>query len=728
MKKYYFLIIMALLITIFFSFSLSNNSTESEVYAKNEGELLIPQSNAAIAIVDIKQAGLSLERSADLPILKELHNDFAKLKNVQKVESLLNAFRVISDKDEIIVNRVLPDNINSVTDEYLASTMSTINEFPELKSYISKNQDTLIYYIYFSNSTKPRLIYDNLINMQKDWESRLHFDFTGRSPILAATESFLTKDIGTAFPVLIIMIFCIFLLFKNLKVIFISLFTILLSLGAAYGFSRFLGLHDSPLLLLIPVFGLGLLSDYLIHYFYHRLYSPDIADKKDAKRQLLFPLSLTAISTITGFLSLTLINGSGHVQLGIIIAFSIIIIWFGVFYWINYQSYPSKNAKLFPGFQKIQTIFFLILLKHRYICYFLILLSLFWGAFQLKNLVVEPYPIEQLPENTTIQIADKRINSEFYGTLPFYLEIDTGEKNGILKKSTLINLQQIHNIMDSSSAGYSFSLLTVLKRMHYYFMGSEETLLSSNEFDDQYDSLIEQYLLYFSSSVDPLEYESLLNNSYRLFSIKGLIYYRDYSDLEKFIGTINEFKKIIPQNWEVNFYGMASELQKEHDNLRNNWIISFLTSGFLIFLTVFIFYRKVDLALISLLPGIISMIISFGIINIAGISIDAFSIIFVAIITGLVVDYSIHTLAAINRIKKITSIEDSFKQIVGYSGLPVFLSFVTSLLSFMVLFISSFRGAQNLGLILITSLGLAFFLSLYLIPLIILPIRFKKES
>jgi predicted RND superfamily exporter protein len=120
------------------------------------------------------------------------------------------------------------------------------------------------------------------------------------------------------------------------------------------------------------------------------------------------------------------------------------------------------------------------------------------------------------------------------------------------------------------------------------------------------------------------------------------------------------------------------------------------------------------------------MVISFGLISMAGISIDAFSIIFVAIITGLVIDYSIHTLVALDQIKEVESLEEGFSRIIGYSGIPIFLSFLTSLLSFSVLFLSSFSGARNLGFLLLASLILSFFLSLYLIPLIILPIHIKN--
>jgi predicted RND superfamily exporter protein len=440
----------------------------------------------------------------------------------------------------------------------------------------------------------------------------------------------------------------------------------------------------------------------------------------------MFPLSLTALSTLTGFLSLSIINGSGHLQLGVIIAVAVVITWGGVFFWLDLGDYEHQTRPMLPRFQRAQGKLFAKVARYRYVSFIIVLAAMVWGGFQLTNLSIEPYPIKQLPESTTIKKADRRINQEFYGTLPFFIEIDTGEKLGVLKKETVLEMDRIHKDLAKGNTGYAFSLLSVLKRMNFYFMGSEDSLLTSNEFDDFYDALIEQYLLYYSSSVDPLEYESLLDNSYRLFSIKGLVFYRDYRDLEAFTSQVEKIKTELPAGWTLSLHGMVDELVQEQNNLKNNWVLSFLGGSFLIFVTVLVFYRRFFLALLSLFPGVISMVISFGVIALLGISIDAFSIIFVAIITGLVIDYSIHTLVALDQIKEVTSLEEGFSAVVGYSGIPLFLSFMTSLLSFSVLFLSSFRGARNLGLLLITSLVLSFFLSLYLLPLIVLPFRLKK--
>ncbi len=733
MKKYLFLVVVAAFVLLFILWSPESKDPGSDVYAEKEGELLLPQHNVAIAVLDLNRAGLSLQRASDIPVLRDVQEDFIQLPGVVKVESILSASRVISENDEIIVSKAIPGEQEGVTNEYLRRLSEELEEFPELTPYVNEEQDTLLYYIYFGNQVPSADIYRVLGDLREKWEGTLPFEFTGKAPIIAETESQLTGDISLFFPLLALMVIAVFSLFRSVRVLVVSIFLMLTAMGVSYGFVRFFGIADTPLVLLIPVFSLGLLSDYLIHYFYHYFHTSGldrgegVHPPESLRARLLFPLSLTAISTVTGFLSLSLINGSGHLQIGLIIATAVIITWCGVFFWIDYLDFPGKSREMMAGFRDAQARVFTQIAKYRYIFFLLIAGGVVWGAVQLGNLSIEPYPIEQLPPSTTIKKADTVINEEFYGTVPFFIEVDTGEKMGIMKKDTLLRLDEIHNIMEAGNVGYAFSMLSVLKRMNYYFMGSEETLLTSTEYDDFYDALIEQYLLYYSSSVDPLEYESLLDNSYRFFSIKGLLYYSNYGDMERFLGMIDTLENQFPEGWSLSVHGMVNELVKEHNNLRNNWLLSFLAGSILIFITVLFFYRRFVLALISLIPGVISMVISFGLISMAGISIDAFSIIFVAIITGLVIDYSIHTLVALNHIEKVHSLEESFRLVVGYSGIPIFLSFMTSLLSFMVLLLSSFSGARSLGFLLITSLVLSFFLSLYLIPLIILPNRLKRE-
>ena len=727
MKRAAFPVLVLLLVPMFFLWSPFSRSGDPEPYAESPGELLLPRRNTAIVTLDMNEAGLVFTEADHIRRLQLLQNDFVEIPGAARVESILNASRVISVDDEIIVARVIPEDESLLTNAYLEDIAAEIPSFPELSPYISENRNILLFYISFSNRTSSRRILDEMSLLQEKRRGTIPFEFTGRSPAIAATESLLTKDISFFFPVLAVMVIVIFSFLRNLKAVAASVLLILISVLFGYGLVRFIGIPDTPLILLIPVFGLGLLSDYLIHYFYHRLHAPAPAGGLSVRSFLLFPLSLTALSTLIGFLSLSLIKGSGHLQLGLIIAASVAAVWFGVFYWLDFTRYKRPSKHVLSALVESQGRMFRGIAGARYVIFALIAAASAWGAAQLGNLSIEPYPIEQLPGDTTIKKAERIINDEFFGTVPFFIEVDTGKANGLLEKDALLEMNRIHGRFEEGGTGYAYSMLTVLKRIHFYFRGSEEALLTSSEFDDFYDALIAQYLLYYSGSVDPLEYESLLDPSYRLFSIRGLIHYANSDDLSRFMNLLEDIQKEFPENWSLNVHGTVSRLEDERRNLRSNWVLSFLGGSLLIFVTVLIFYRKLSLALLSLVPGAVSMLISFGIISAAGIRIDVFSIIFVAVITGLVIDYSIHTLAAIDQLKTVSSLDKGFSAVVGCSGIPITLSFLTSLFSFSVLLFSSFRGARGLGFLLLISLILSFFFSLYLIPLIILPIRQSRE-
>ena len=701
-----------------------DDSSTVKPYQETDSQLLIPQKNVVIVTLDLKSSGISLFDEKTIHQLEELNKSFININGVTQVDSLLTANTVRSDENEIYITHIIPDKPER-TEVFFLNLANTIATHPELKPYINDSKNALLFYIYFGYKVAPADIDNSLMEVQ-DKFSNLLIEYTGKSPIVAKTEILLTDDVLIFLPLLIILIMIVFLSFKNLKAIITAWLLIILAVFGAYSFIRVFGVKNSPMVLLIPVFSLGLLSDYIIHYFYHLFYAPGEHNPFIVRKRLIFPLSLTAISTLTGFLSLLFIRGSGHILLGSVISLSVVITYIGVFLWLPYLNYTVPSGDILPRFQQVQVNIFSAIVKKRVLIYLFMIIVVVWGLILLPNLKIEPYPIEQLPPESTIKKADNIINKDFYGTLPYFIEIDTGAEGRVLETDSLKVLDNIHNLLNNDKiVGYSYSLLSVLKQLSYYFEGDSNLLLK----DTGTGSFVaEQYLLYYSSSVDPLEYESLVNSSYRVFSIKGLLYYYNVDTLTEFYSLIDNINSILPDGWTLKVHGMVSELNAEELSLKRNWIFSFAVGSLMIFIVVLVFYKKLRLALLSLIPGLISMIFSFGLISLAGIKIDAFSIIFVAIIIGLVIDYSIHTLGAIDSLDEFNSVEEGFSFIISYSGKPIFLSFLTSIISFSVLFLSSFRGARTLGLLLSSSLFISFFLSLYLLPIIILPYKLKNRK
>lgn len=723
MKKFLFPIVIIILSIVLYLF-VDHGESEISAYAKTDSHLLQPEKNVVIVSLNLEENSLELNDINTISILDEFNKKFLDLPGVNRVDSILNATVIIATDFDIEVRPFLDNSLNQ---EELTHILSSTYKYPELLPYISADQKNVLFYIYFGYNVTPANILSYMEDITKN--SPLLFSYTGKAPILAYTEKLLSNDILLFLPILFIIIMIIFLNFKSFKAITLGWLIILLSVTFSFSIINFIGIEITPLVLLVPVFALGLLSDYIIHYIYHLFYAPHMLDPFKVRRSLIYPLGLTALSTLMGFFSLVYINASGHILLGAIVGLSVLFTFIGVTLWLPYFKYDRPNKTILPNFSYYQSTLFNTLFRFRKLLYILLLGGVIWGLIKLPSLKTEPYPIDQLPKTSMIREAEEVINNSFYGSLPFFIEIDGGSADSFLSKDALITLNKVHaKLSQEKEVGYSYSLLTILKRIHLYFFGDEDSLLTLDADDDYYSALIQQYLLYYSSGVDPLEYESMVDPSFRYFSVKGYIKYDSVSSLINFYKTIEEAKSVIPDTWNIEVHGIVKELNNEKNGLTQNWVFSFVIGSFLIFITVLIFYKKLNLALLSLVPSFISMILSFGIISSMNLSIDSFSIIFVAIITGLVIDYSIHTLSALDKVKEIPNIEEGFKYINSYSGIPIYLSFLTSLFSFSVLFLSSFKGAKNLGLLLFASLIISYILSLYLLPILVLPSKLNKEN
>ena len=138
------------------------------------------------------------------------------------------------------------------------------------------------------------------------------------------------------------------------------------------------------------------------------------------------------------------------------------------------------------------------------------------------------------------------------------------------------------------------------------------------------------------------------------------------------------------------------------------------------------------MSVISMLPSLFILLMVSGFCLVLGIQIDEYTIIIVAVSTGLTIDYTIHLLNSIRGIREGSSAGHDYtnnrRQLLryGYSlfrsgGLPVFSSFLTSLLAFGSLCLSSFSGAAHFGLLIATAISCAFFIGVFLLPLFFLP-------
>jgi predicted RND superfamily exporter protein len=684
----------------------------------------------------------------NLRIILEIDTAIGQMEGLRQYSSILTAPVVRAKHDEILVVPFIPQELlRSYDHQKVVELKADYLKFPEIRPYLSSDFSSCVFYMEPGLTYSSHLLIEQIEELRAEMNGRygVGLEFSGLRAIQVYIERFLTRDLLKMVPILFLLISLLYYIsFRNMKVLLVAWVLKVLATAFAYGCFRLFGGRLSPLVILVPTFNFGLLSDYFIHMFYHLQSRSSVYSWRKVRNYLRIPLTLTALTSIIGFTSLSIVGGDGHILLASMISVSILVVFVFVLWWLPAETWAyrqrlistTRNLHSFSNrISRALTIVFFYVFKVRFVVLGFCLAAGIVGIVHLPRLTVETYPLEQFPESSTIIKAESLLNDKFSGTVPFVLEIEAGSGDSFTERKNLLRLEDMHKeISLNPDVGFQHSVLSVIKRMHYYFNNADPAYLAIPDIADEglFASLVEQYLLFHSASASPEAYESLIDSNYRTVRIQGILKYRGPDSIDDFLISLSKMRSGLPSDWSVALSGPLHELVRSKRKLERNWYFSFGIGSILIFLTILLFFKNLKMSLVSLIPSFFILLVITGISPIFNIRITEYTIIIVAISTGLTIDYTIHMLNAINNIKSRPTVwvhpTERLQQILwyGYSlvragGVPIFLSFMTSLVAFASLYLSSFSGAVHFAFLLSAALGSAFFLAVFVLPLFFIP-------
>jgi len=121
-------------------------------------------------------------------------------------------------------------------------------------------------------------------------------------------------------------------------------------------------------------------------------------------------------------------------------------------------------------------------------------------------------------------------------------------------------------------------------------------------------------------------------------------------------------------------------------------------------------FRSVRLTLLCLLPTVLGLLWSAGLLAIAGIELDLFSIFGIVMAVGIGVDYGIHIL------HRLLSHDGRLAEFLPWTGAAIALAAVTTIIAFGTLAFSSYQPLARLGVVVATNITFAAFASLLVLP------------
>jgi len=536
----------------------------------------------------------------------------------------------------------------------------------------------------------------------------------------------------------------IFFFFRTPSPIIISLLIVTIAVMWSFGIMGVLGYQITILTAVIPplVIVIGVPNA----IFLINKYQQEIQKHGNQAKSLQRVISktgnailMTNLTTAIGFGTFIIVQNSLLQEFGTVAALSILSIFILSILLIpiaySYKKPPKRshlkhlNKKWINGFVNwlIKTV------KHRQRAIFgvallLIIISMI-GAYKIH---VSGSMLADLPKNTTFYKDIKFFEKEFGGILPLEFMIDTKRKNGAFKLYTLKRADKLQeNISDLPELSKPVSIVNLAKYAKQAFYNGDPAyyqLPSKNE-----EIFILPYLKksggngnLLSGYTDSLHRYLRITTFMKDIETEKMERIEDYLDLKQ--------SKIFPaKKYDVTVTGKAKLYLKGTHYLIENLALSLTVAIALIFIFImWMFGWSLKMGVISLIPNLLPLLITAGIMGYFGIELKPSTILIFSIAFGISVDDTIHYLAKLRQELQHNQgkVSKSVYRALRETGVSMFYTSIVLFFGFLVFLLSSYGGTKALGGLISFTLLMAMFSNLLLLPALVLfmDVLFRKKK
>ena len=629
--------------------------------------------------------------------LKEIINEFSSSSILK--DQIINSNKNISSI--IIYLKKNEEFIKLKNENENSPSFETKNKYIKIKSKLDQKRNNLI---------------KNIRIIIKNSDSDYEYFLGGIDMIADDVISFVKKDIIIfSVAVLFLIVLVLFIIFRDVKWIIISLLTSSYAVLCMFGILGFLNIEITAVSSNFAslMFILSISMNIHIINNYKQNYDQNPKFLSLTLKRMIWPCIYTVLTTIVAFASLLISDIKPIIDFGLIMILSLSLILISSFsilpLLISYFPDPknSKNIKF-----TILDKFYFISTKHSNKIIFINITFLILSIFGILNLNVENSFINYFKKNTDIYKGMKIIDTELGGTTPLDIIItfnDENKESNVQKDEDNLLLEEDLIVDDLFEDQYKNSIwftqekLSTIKEIHKYLENRDEI--------GKVQSI--HTLLEVANQLNPtpltiFELEVLYNEIPENYK-KDLI--------DPFLSTENNMIKIssrVKDSEKINRNLLIKEinnyLENNHKNLKefkvngllilyNNMLQSLFSSqikslGFVIlsiFLMFIILFKSLELSILGIIPNIIASSTILGMIGLFRIPLDIMTITIAAITIGIAVDNTIHYLYRYREnFKKTMNISAAIQLSHNNVGYAVLTTSITIAFGFSVLALSNF--------------------------------------
>jgi len=545
---------------------------------------------------------------------------------------------------------------------------------------------------------------------------------------------------------IVVATFIMFLFFRSIRVIISSLLIVGISIIWVMGTLVLFGYKITILTGVIPSLIVIIVIENCIYILnkYHWEYRSH-GNKMRALSQVIhrigFASLMTNAATALGFAAFILVPNQMLREFGVITSLNIMVL-----YILTITLLPIIFSLLAPPTAKhvkhldnnffgavLDKVIYLIS-NRRNLIYGISAVLVVIGFVGLGMMKTSGKVVDDLRSDDPTLVDLKFFEHNFGGVMPFEISVDTKKRNGILTYSTIQKIDKLQNVVgEHAEFSKPLSLIEVFKfaRQAYFNGDSSKYSLPSSMEKNFIFGYIPQNVSGKENTGNSL-LKSFVDSTKQITRISFQMRDVSTNHMDSLMSSIlPQVDSIFDKaKFDVKVTGNSVVYAKGTNFLIRNLLESVVIAIILISILMAFLFVSFRMILVSMVPNIIPLVITAAIMGFAGIPIKPSTIIVFSIALGISVDNAIQYLSRYRHELKQNNgaIKLSALNALREAGFSMIYTSIVLVLGFSVFIISEFGGTQALGILISSTLLIAMFFNVMVLPSLLLTLDKRLVS
>ena len=525
-----------------------------------------------------------------------------------------------------------------------------------------------------------------------------------------------------------------FIFFRSFRAVLFSMIIIAIVVVWVIGTIVLLGFKITLLGGLIPpvIVTIGVTNAIYLLNKYHLEYAR-LKNKNEAIAVVVNKMGLatflTNLTVAIGFLTLLSTDVLILREFGIVAGINIMALFVvslimlpSIFSWLPEPKPKHLRHLNFKIMNKFVRDLDLLVHRHRILIYVVSATLAVVSVIGLLKLESLSFIVDDVPEESQIKKDLKFFEANFSGIMPLEVMVDTGKRRGVLDVKNLKKIESFESFMDSISVvSRPISVLSFVK-------ASKQAFYNGNP--DRYELPTKQesgfILRYMKGQTDNSGLlKTFVDSTYQKMRISSQIADIGSKRLDSLVNNVIEPK--MAEIFEgtgitAKVTGSTKIFIKGNKFLIANLRESLLLAFILITLSMAILFADARMIIISLIPNLLALMITAGLMGYFGIPLKPSTALIFSITFGISVDNSIRFLAKYRQEQLANGffVPRSVSESILETGKSIIYTSIVLFAGFIIFTFSSFGGTIALGLLTSTTLVISMFTNLILLPALIM--------